>query len=51
MAITEDKHNRYKDEYDKSYKSADYSMKRMDIILVSVSMAGIFFYFYQEFYR
>ena len=42
MAISKDKHDLYKDEYNKSYMAADYSIKRLDIVLISVSTAGIF---------
>lgn len=45
MEVTPEVHERYKDEYDKAYRAADYSVKRIDILLITISMGGILFNF------
>ena len=35
----------YKDEYSKAHSAADYAIRRIDYIIISVSMAGIFLNF------
>lgn len=43
--LTEEQLEIYKDEYSKAHSAADYSIKRIDYIIISVSMAGIFLNF------